>query len=284
MKKKIVSVVAVFCGIAVVFSVTRLKPKASSITERKDGLELVSPGTDISSGSTSNDSNNSSNCNKGEGKLEFDKGTVSHVCYLYIDNNDNIKFHYKDDSVGNKNCVSFPYKKDCSLVVFIKQSTSGMIWCEKQISKDMLDKVVEVVKKNDKSYKGCEGFAYGNGEHKFTYHKGTNKEKTVKYHFSCGSDGNNNQNNIVDKECADKPDKSKDKLNSNNKDKNNSCDKTNSKKDKDKNNSSDKKNNNKDKNNNKSNKTNKKDKDDNSNSGSSDSTRKDGLELVQPNS
>lgn len=118
------------------------------------------------------------------GKFSFDKGEASHIAFLYVDKNGNVEYSHKID-LGNKDTtVNLPYKDGYTLVVFVKQSTSGMIWTSNQVDKEMLDKIVTVIKKKDKAYKGHDTVAYGNGSHSLTYTKGNKKKvHTVIYNF-----------------------------------------------------------------------------------------------------
>ena len=157
----------------------------------KDGLELVKPGE--STGDSSGDSTGGCNQdskpsvdvgNTSEDKcMNYKKGSVSHVCYLYIDKYGNVKYESKDDDAGNKTSVKLPCKKGYTLAVFVKQSTSGMIWFQNKVSDDIVNKVVNEIKRCDKSYKKHEAVAFGNGEHKLSYTTNGGKKQTVCYSF-----------------------------------------------------------------------------------------------------
>lgn len=153
----------------------------------KDGLELVKPGesTDDSSGDSNEDSKPSVDVgNTSEDKyMNYKKGSVSHVCYLYIDKYGNVKYESKDDDAGNKTSVKLPCKKGYTLAVFVKQSTSGMIWFQNKVSDDIVNKVVDEIKRCDKSYNKHEAVAFGNGEHKLSYTTNGGKKQTVCYSF-----------------------------------------------------------------------------------------------------
>lgn len=145
----------------------------------KDGLELVKPGEGTEDSKPSIEVGNKTE----DMCMNYKKGTVSHVCYLYIDKDGNVKYVSKDDDAENKTSVKLPCKKDYTLAVFVKQSTSGMIWFQSKVSDDIVNKVVNEVKKCDKSYKGHDAIAFGEGDHKLTYTVGGGKKHTVCYSF-----------------------------------------------------------------------------------------------------
>ena len=123
--------------------------------------------------------------NPSVGKMNFKKGSASHVAFLYVDSEGNIKYANKIDFDDNDTNVELPYKDGYTLVVFIKQSTSGMIWSSNQLEEETLNNVVAAIKKYDKAYKGHNAVAYGNGKHVLTYTKGNKKNtKTVTYEFN----------------------------------------------------------------------------------------------------
>ena len=123
--------------------------------------------------------------NPSVGKMNFKKGSASHVAFLYVDSEGNIKYANKIDFDDNDTNVELPYKDGYTLVVFIKQSTSGMIWSSNQLEEETLNNVVAAIKKYDKAYKGHNEVAYGNGKHVLTYTKGNKKNtKTITYEFN----------------------------------------------------------------------------------------------------
>jgi len=122
--------------------------------------------------------------NPTEGFVKFDKGTASHIAYLYIDENNNIEYLNKIDFTNKDTKAKLPYKEGYTLVVFIKQAKSGMIWTSNKVSDETLDKIIKSIKTNDKAYKGHDSVVYGNGKHILSYTNGNkNKVKKVTYTF-----------------------------------------------------------------------------------------------------
>lgn len=118
------------------------------------------------------------------GNVYFDKGTVSHMAFLYVDKQGKVEYSHKIDFDNKDIRASLPYKDGYTLVVFVKQSTSGMIWTSNQVDEKILEKIVTVIKKKNKAYKGHDAVAYGNGSHSLTYAKGNKKKMhTVVYNF-----------------------------------------------------------------------------------------------------
>lgn len=118
------------------------------------------------------------------GKMIFNPGTASHIAYLYVDLNGNVEYSHKIDFEEKDTSANLPYKEGYTLVAFIKQAQSGMIWTSNQVSDEVLKKIIASIKKNDKAYKGHNAVTYGNGSHSLTtVNKNKKKAHTVIYNF-----------------------------------------------------------------------------------------------------
>ena len=119
--------------------------------------------------------------------LYFDKGTASHICYLYVDRaTGEVLFDHKCDFSSSATSALIPAKKGYISVIFIKQAQSGIIWTAEEVSDEVMDVIVASVIANDRSYKGHDAEAYGEGTHALTYSIGNAKKgktKTVSYCF-----------------------------------------------------------------------------------------------------
>ena len=119
--------------------------------------------------------------------LYFDKGTASHICYLYVDRTTGeVIFDHKYDFSSSATSAEIPAKKGYISVIFIKQAQSGIIWTAEEVSDEVMDEIVASVIVKDRSYKGHDAEAYGEGTHDLTYSIGNAKKgktKTVSYCF-----------------------------------------------------------------------------------------------------
>jgi len=119
-----------------------------------------------------------------KGIVNFNKGTASHIAYFYIDKNGNVEYLNKTDFNNKDTYAILPYKEGYTLVVFIKQAQSGMIWSSNKLNDTIMNKVIKSIKENDKAYKGHDAITYGNGNHELIYTNGKkNKTKSVIYNF-----------------------------------------------------------------------------------------------------
>jgi len=120
-----------------------------------------------------------------EGIVNLKKGTASHIAYFYIDKSGNIEYFNKIDFDNNDTHAILPYKEGYTLVTFIKQAQSGMIWSSNKLNDTLINKVIATIKEKDKAYKGHDTIVYGNGNHELTYTNGKKKKnKTVIYSFN----------------------------------------------------------------------------------------------------
>ena len=122
--------------------------------------------------------------------LYFDKGTASHICYLYVDRaTGEVLFDHKCDFSSSATSALIPAKKGYISVIFIKQAQSGIIWTAEDVSDEVMDEIIASVIANDSSYKGHDAEASGEGAHDLTYSIGNAKKgktKTVSYCFLAG--------------------------------------------------------------------------------------------------
>lgn len=114
--------------------------------------------------------------------VEFKAGTASNISYMLIDKNGNVEFLHKIDLRDGDTSAPVIYKDGYITAIFIKQSTSGMLWISEEVDDETVDAVIACVKKNNKSYKGHDAVAFGEGSHDLTYGK-KNKTHTVTYTF-----------------------------------------------------------------------------------------------------
>lgn len=120
--------------------------------------------------------------------LIFEAGSASHICFLFVDENNNVIYDSKIDLEDNDTSVEIPVREGCVSVVFIKQAQSGLIWTSEEIIDNaVLRDIVDAIIENDPAYKGhSDGIAFGEGSHNLTYNVGNGKKakaKTVTYIF-----------------------------------------------------------------------------------------------------
>ena len=118
----------------------------------------------------------------------FEAGSASHICFLFVDENNNVIYDSKIDLEDNDTSVEIPVREGCVSVVFIKQAQSGLIWTSEEIIDNaVLRDIVDAIIENDPAYKGhSDGIAFGEGSHNLTYNVGNGKKakaKTVTYIF-----------------------------------------------------------------------------------------------------
>ena len=114
--------------------------------------------------------------------VEFKAGTASNISYMLIDKDGNVEFLHKIDLRDGDTSAPVIYKDGYITAIFVKQSTSGMLWISEEVDDETVDAVIACVKKNNKSYKGHDAVAFGEGSHDLTYGK-KNKTHTVTYTF-----------------------------------------------------------------------------------------------------
>lgn len=118
--------------------------------------------------------------------FSFSSGEVSNVSFLYLNRETGeIIFDHKVD-VNDQASFYIDAMDGYISVVFVKQATSGMLWTSEKVTEEQQEALLKVVKKNNKSYKKCEGYASGEGDKDLTYSIGNKKKgktKTVTYSF-----------------------------------------------------------------------------------------------------
>lgn len=119
--------------------------------------------------------------------LTFDAGTVSHLCYLYVDKTTGeVIYDYKIDFSSGDTTADIPVKDGFVTAIFMKQAKSGIIWTSEEVSEDVMADIIDSIVANDPAYKGHDAEAYGEGAHDLTYSIGNGKKgktTTVTYTF-----------------------------------------------------------------------------------------------------
>ncbi len=118
--------------------------------------------------------------------FSFRSGEASNVSFLYLDKETGkVIFDHKVD-IGRETSFTVPARSGHISVVFVKQAKSGMLWTSEEVDDSQLADIIASVKRNNKSYKGYDAYAYGKGDHDLTYsigNKKSNKTQTVTYSF-----------------------------------------------------------------------------------------------------
>ena len=119
--------------------------------------------------------------------LSFDAGTISHVCFMYVDRETGeVIYDTKIDFDSGDTSVLIPVKEGYITAIFIKQAKSGAFWTAEEVSEEVMDEIIDTLIDNDPAYKGHEGEFCGEGEHDLTYSIGNGKKgktNTVSYNF-----------------------------------------------------------------------------------------------------
>ena len=151
--------------------------------------------------------------------ISFESGEASNISFMLIDKaTGEVTFLYKID-IGGQTSFEIPAEEGKISAVFVKQSTSGMFWFAEEVDAETQQAVIDCLKANNRSYKGHNAIAFGEGEHDLEFKKG----KFVTYIF--GSEEveteeseKNNENNYNDNDKSeDDKDNKNDKNNKNNK-------------------------------------------------------------------
>ena len=82
--------------------------------------------------------------------------------------------------LGSETTLPILVKEGYISALFVKQSTSGMLWIAEEVDEATTNAALECVKKNNPSFKACDAVAYGWGSHVLTY----KKKKTATYTMS----------------------------------------------------------------------------------------------------
>lgn len=122
------------------------------------------------------------------GDVEFKKGTVSNISYMFINKETGaVEFIKKIDVDGGMTSVPLITIEGYVSVMFMKQATSGMFWFSEEVSEELVEAAIDCLIDNNPSYKTHEAIAFGEGDHDLTYSIGNGKKpktKTVTYSFS----------------------------------------------------------------------------------------------------
>lgn len=115
-------------------------------------------------------------------EISFKKGQASNISFMLIDEEGNVEFIEKID-IEKQTSFEIPAEEGKISAVFVKQSTSGMLWFSEEVDQDIVDAALACVKKNNKSFKACDAIAFGAGDHDLEF----KKNKFVTYTFEGGS-------------------------------------------------------------------------------------------------
>ncbi|MBR5537111.1 MAG: VWA domain-containing protein [Clostridia bacterium] len=113
-------------------------------------------------------------------EISFKKGQASNISFLLIDKaTGKVEFLKKID-IEDETSFEIPAEEGKISAVFVKQSTSGMLWFSEEVDEEIEAETLKCVKKNNKSYKDCAEVAYGAGDVTWAF----KKNKYVTYTFS----------------------------------------------------------------------------------------------------
>ena len=119
--------------------------------------------------------------------IDFLAGTASNISYMLINPNTGaVEFLYKIDLDSNDTSAPIVARDGYISAVFVKQSTSGLLWIAEEVDEATVDATLACVKRNNKSYKTCDAIVFGTGSHDLTYTKGK-KDKTVTFQMNAGA-------------------------------------------------------------------------------------------------
>lgn len=120
--------------------------------------------------------------------IDFLAGTASNISYMLIDPTTGaVEFLYKIDLDSNDTSAPIVARDGYISAVFVKQSTSGLLWIAEEVDEATVDATLACVKRNNKSYKTCDAIVFGTGSHDLTYTKGK-KDKTVTFQMNAGAE------------------------------------------------------------------------------------------------
>lgn len=112
--------------------------------------------------------------------ISFQSGKASNISFMLIDEATGaVEFLYKID-IKNETSFKIPTEEGKISAVFVKQSTSGMFWFAEEVDEALVNATIACLKANNRSYKGYNAIAFGEGEHTLEF----KKNKFATYNFS----------------------------------------------------------------------------------------------------